>query len=631
LDKIYEERLSQKSSAVPVHSLMTDDQIKKGEYYRQQYDLRRSELAEYIEEWGALEDLYACNRTPDEQDPSYPNSFIPLITPVIEGQTASMIESDIAFNYTTSDPAHESAIKPLSSASKYNRRKNQFMRHGKDMARKYLLLGNSWFKVDWEENLHRRPSQPKGYGRVSCPELGSVFVDGRIKDAKDLQFAEYIIQEIGFVPIDWARRTYGDDYAESLRAGGRPTADDFDTSYDDMNSFVLLHVWTRNNEQQNLQLIEMDTSGLIFRESDPNKPYYEFVDNQYPFFMVRGNPQSGKFYGFGDGKILKPMQEVVNNLTDELELAARFSAQSTMFIDPNAGVDDESITSDPRKVVVATNPNQNIMKTQGGGINPVIQNMIEFLLREAERSTRFSSIMTGVQNSSSATATQINGQLSQGAIGIKDKKSDISAALEWADRYILQLCLEKWDAPFWVEIGDGKHDFIDMAGIKSMPSSVPTKDATIANAFLDAAETGEIPNIPEFELVDDAKGGTILSSLDFDVEVVMGAGIPRGKNDMYNIILGLMQIQTIGANGQPEPFLTTKRARKLMEDQLGLKLTEDEGEESALDQSQIMGGSPDQINPVSGSDQAQMPNIQSPENLFGTVPGTPNMDKRGYQ
>ncbi|NCB67003.1 MAG: hypothetical protein EOM48_12685, partial [Bacilli bacterium] len=378
---IFEDKLEQQKVNRPLQELMTDKQIQRGQYYADQYMIRRGEIEAFTAEWDELQRLYACERDPDPSDPSLPNSFLPIVTPVVEGQVASMMESTIEFTHVTDNPAHEQYMKQLDEASAWFRRRGNFNLQFKDFARLYDLLGGCWCALSWEKSHSKKLGVPSGYPKVSVPPMQSILVDGRIKDYKDLQDAEYIIHEIGYQSIGWARREYGDEMAEALTAGyNREDGEDPMQSYDDRNSFMLLHVWTRSNEYHNLQLIEMDVNGLVLRESDPSKPYYEKVDNQYPFYFARMIPKQGNFYGYGDGKLLKPMQYTVNRLMDEVELAARFSAQSKMAIDPKAQLDLEQINSDPSKPIMCDNPNQNIRELRPSGINPVVTNMIEFIL-----------------------------------------------------------------------------------------------------------------------------------------------------------------------------------------------------------------------------------------------------------
>jgi len=623
---VYEEVQEEQVSSGDWKGLVTDAQYERGQYYSDLYNTRSGEISRNKNLWDRLVELYACQRLPDERDPDYPNNFIPLLTPTVEGQVASIIEADIEFTHVTDNPAHRAFMPKYDAASQYFRRKNKFMLHFKDFTRTYDLLGNCWITPCWENSLTNSSNRPNGFPRLIVPPLLSVMVDGRIKDYKDLQYAEYIIHEIGFQTIGWARKQYGDEKANALTVGyNRYDGENPDISVDDSKSFMLLHVWTRNNPQNNLQLIEMDSAGFILRESDSSKPYYKNVDNEYPFYFCRMIPIVGQFYGYGDGQILKPMQECVNNLVDELELAARFSAQSKILVDPKAKMDGDQINSDPSQPAICVDPNGNVRVLQGGGINPVVVTMIEFLLREAQRATRFSDIMTGNQQGSSATATQINSQMLQGSVGINDKKSDIAQTMEWVDRYCLKLCLEKWDKPFWASLGHNYSQYIDPVELGRAPAVVPLTNAKM-NEHLERAKGNSNYRIPTIEEVYDETDELVMSDIDFDTKVIMSSDIPRGKNDQYNILLGLAQMQVLGANGQVQPLITPKRLKELLEQILGFKL-QTEGEE--VDEfAGTIAPTVSQINPVGAGGTVQTPTA-IPSNLMGTVPQTPGGDQRG--
>lgn len=603
--------------------MMTPEEVERGKYYADMYAIRKAEIGEFDMEWEANERNYACVRIPFSSDPSYPCSFIPLVTPTVEGQVAAMMESGIEYRHVTDVPSHQPLMIKLDAASEYVRRVQKAPMHFKDYGRCYDLQGNGWVNISWEKSFDKSKTKPSGFPRLSIPPLQSVLVDGRIKDYKDLQYAEYIIHEIGFVPISWARREYGDDKADALAAYGE---DNYSTkSYNDQDSFTLLHVWTRHPETGNLQLIEMDTNGFVLRCSDPRKPYYPNVNNEYPFFFGRMIPRLGQFYGFGDGVLLKYMQETVNRLTDELELAARYSAQSKIAVDPRAKMDLDQLDSDPSVPVICENPQQNLYQFEGRGLNPVVQNMIEFLLREAQRATRFSDVMTGQAQAASATATAVNSQLVQGSVGIKDKKSDIAAAMEWADRYSLKLCLAFWKKPFWAKLMSEYSQFIDPMLMGEAPAAMPTSSATLKKILEGDNSSAKVP---EWEYVMGDNGKPIMQDIDFDVKVILGNAIPKGRTDFYNILLGLMQIQMLDEKGMPKPFITMERARQLMEETLGIKLRDPQQEQS--DQLATLAMPMGAINPA--GQNVQMPTgamaNPSPDNLAQTMAQMPNRDPR---
>lgn len=632
--EIEQDKNEQNGSKQAWADLMTPEQCKRGDYYSTQYFIRSAEIAKYKEEWDAITKLYECEREPYEDDPDYPNSMIPIMLPTIEGQVASMMESKIDFRHITNTPSHRPYMMKYDAASEYYRKKTKFLQHFKDCTRGYEIYGNSWVYTDWQEGHSNRKSQPKGYPKVQSLGLDSVLVDGAIKDAKDIQEARYIIHVIGNVPIYDARKEYGDEYADALLAGYSPSSDDDDVSYDDSTTFTLLHVWTRQNEYGNLQLIEMDINGLILRESDPKEPYYKYVDNEYPFAMIRMMPHFGKFYGFGDGKVLKPIQETINKLTDELELAARFSSQSHLFVDPDSRMAEGQITSNPADIIYAKQPRENILPVPAQGINPVIQQMIAYLMQVAQQATRFHDIMTGNQEGVSATATQINTQVVQGSVGIRDKKTDIAEVMAWADMYALKLCLEFWDKPFWASIGDTGSEYVDVETMIELPAAMPSGASALDQA-LDMIKSGSEKIMPpKFDGIVDEDGNDVYVDADFETKVIIGEAMPRGRTDMYNILLGLSQIQILNKEtGAIEPLITPARMREAIEDILGMKLRTQDEELNEIKEEFIQQNL-QQMNPIGQGDTIQTPQAQmqmTPENLQQTVPQMPNGDSRRVQ
>jgi hypothetical protein len=632
--KIYAEKQEEQIGIKNWLDLMTPEEVKIGRYYTNLYLQRQMEIAENKQLWDRLIELYACQREPDADDPDYPNSFIALMTPCIEGQVASIIEGDIEFTHTTDNPAHTDYMVQYDAASEYARRKNKFTDHFKDYTRGYDLLGNACMTTAWEKSFSTVRGKPSGYPRLTnCPLL-SVMVDGRIKDVKDLQYAEYIIHEIGFQTIGWAKDTYGEDKGNSLWSGyNRYEGEHPDESIDDNYSFTLLHVWTRSNKEHNLQLIEMDANGFVLRISDSSKSYYKYTDNEYPFYFSRMIPVIGQFYGHGDGTLLKGLQEFQNNLADEVELACRFSAQAKIIVDPRAKMATDQLTSNPSDIAICISPNENIKILQSPGINPIVTQMMDANEARAQRITRFNDIMTGNQSGVSATATQINSQMMQGSVGINDKKSDIARAMEWVDRYSLKLCMEYWDKPFWANLGynysqDNKR-FVDPMEMLTAPSAVPITKSVLEKTSKKPSFLGGLfgRNKIKTDLARGADGNLIYTDVDFDTKVFIGKGIARGKTDMYNILKGLAGTILINPDGTQKMAITPTRWIELMEQTLGIKLSsEGEGEQglagTQFDQNALNGQ-----NPIGNNNTIQTQNAV-PGNLQATVPQLPSGDSR---
>jgi hypothetical protein len=516
------------------------------------------------------------------------------------------------------------------AASAYARRKNRFLEYFKDYTRQYDKLGNAIITVSWDKGYSKKKGKPAGYPRLTVCPLLSVVIDGRVKDAKEIQDAEYIIHEIGFQTIGWARDTFGDEKADALAVGyNRYEGEKPDVSVDDNYTFTLLHVWTRANKQKNLQLIQMDANGFILDESDPSKPYYDYVDNEYPFFFSRMIPITGQLYGYGDGALLKGIQEQQNNLADEVEIACRFNAQPKIIVDPRAHMSADEYNSNPADIGYCNNPDENIKIITGPGINPVVQQTMLDNETRAQRITRFNDIMTGNQQGVSATATQINSQLMQGSVGINDKKSDIARAMEWADRYSLKLCMQYWDKPFWSTMGHNYQTFVDMKDMIKAPSAVPVSNNVLGKVGKGMKDfMGRLVN-PRLksDLAKDAEDNLILTDIDWDTQVFIGKGIAKGKTDLFNILMGLAGVVLLNPDGTTKRMaITPKRWIELMEQTLGMKLSA-EDEEQIMDGMQFDQAAITGLNPIGQNDTIQKPQ-QTPDNLMSTVPKVAGNDNR---
>jgi hypothetical protein len=235
--------------------------------------------------------------------------------------------------------------------------------------------------------------------------------------------------------------------------------------------------------------------------------------------------------------------------------------------------------------------------------------------------------MSGTQMNVSATATQINTQQAQGYVGIKDKKTDISEVMAWADMYALKLCIEFWDKGFWARVSDGNNIFIDMPQLREAPVLIPATGEAIQEDMEVARKSG-VKNIEPLKYMEATgdDGKPLKTRADFMTKVIIGESMPKGRTDMYNILLGLAQMQVIGADGMPKPLISADRLKEMFEDVLGFKLeTEDErmNGQSTLMMNAVGLNS---INPIGNNET-----VQTPTNLQQTVPQMPQGDSRRVQ
>ena len=613
-EKIFEDKYYQEASKLYTE-INTPEQVARGEFYRKEYYMLYGEQQKRLDEWAELERLYQCER---DEILDAPNSFIPLITPIVNGQIAALVEKNVQVSVQgqgvsdqkfahTGQVLADLVIKECDMAHKI-----------KEAAKDYLLYGTACFAVSWNADAFRGGAgEYIGFPEIRVPTLSRVYIDGKIKNLADFQKAEWVIEEVGFKSIYWIRREFGDDVADTVLRVNHVYPFEGEVSYDDINATSILYVWTRNNKAGNLQRIVMDKRGFILDESDPKTPYYEFVNNQYPYSFFGLYKKAEKFHRFGDGLLLKPIQVTINNLFDELVQACKFAAQPRTFIDPQGQVDPDEFDSDPSHPIACRNPRENVYNMPAATINPVVERLIALLFDQAQKATRFSSLMAGNSPQETMTATQAGIQVQQGNNTINDKKMDIAKAGEFVAKYAIGLIMEFWTAAQALRVTEDEERFewVDTRHMTSIPVMVPA-DSKFIDMWKEAHPYSEISEAPTWmQLTVDGEPAT--KSIELDLKMTMGEGLPTNKVALYNLLLSLAQITLLDeTTGQPKPLIGYQQFKNMAEDLLGLQLDDESLQAQAMPMMQNQNGG---VQPMNGS-QA-MNGKPQPLSMNGQVPG----------
>ena len=593
-------------------AIMTDEEVARVDFYLDEYWTLTGEVEKYRDEAMEIQDLYEGTR--EAKDETDPNAYVNVILPNVEGQIASMTEQNIAANFRGKGVSDNNFSHDANTIMATVFKENHIKQKVKKAGRRYSLFGNSVFAVSWD------PDALDGFGmpEIRTPQPYNVLVDGKIKDMEDNQKGDFIIEIVGHKSIMYARRKYSDEIANAIQLGNSDADFNAEESDDDSKAYTELHVWSRNNPQGNLQLLKMSLCGIKLEESDPSEPYYTDVDNKYPFFFTGLYPREGEFYRFGDGKLLKPVQELINKLFDEIILAVRFAGQARTFIDPNAACDPDQFDGDPSHPIYCEHPNQNTKTERGAGINDVVFRLVDMLFQKVQEMTRFSSLMTGNKPEQQMTATQAGIQQQQGVSGINDKRMDISTALSGVATYCLGLCMENWTEgqAFRITEDEDTFEWVDARHLKQVPVMIPA-DSNYRDAFKESNPEAEQPDWMQL-MGPDGKGLTKKVSLDCDVSI--GEGLPTSKIALFNIILQLAQLQLPDEmTGQPKPLLSFQQVKKHIEDYVGLKIEDPQDQPQMQAMMQAMGGQ------MPGGPQGPMPINQNANipgaNMAGQMTG----------
>lgn len=569
-NKIFEDGYDQKKDVKDIRrEIMTEEQIRRVDVYIEKYDELKGEVQQEEQEWIEIQDAMKCERW-DNSDRT--QSFVNVLVPNIEGQLATLTQRKVKSSIRGKGLSDESFARTLEPVADAICRENKIRRKLKTIGRRYIAYGNTFATVGWNKDL-----LTQGMPEINTPLMTNVLIDGKIKNYDDLNRSDFVIEEVGSMSIMWARRKYGDKIADALELGHKLDMGAKSTN-DDAQSFTYLKVWTKNNEYNNLQLVEISSSGILMKESDPSKPYYTHVNNKYPVFAIDLYPVEGEIYGFGDGKLLLPIQNLINRLYDEIILAIKFSSQGRTYADINSRLNpNEFAENDPSMPLFVKNPGQYIKTTQGVGINQVVFNLLEQIFQKVQEVTRFSSLMIGQSPEQSMTATQSSIQMQQGNTGMTDKQTDLSRMLSDVMEYALGLCVQFWNAEQAFRIANADDDtkreyaWVNPKKLRNVPVKIPATQEYIRS------QKNKNPKgkTPKHMILTDDKGNEVTKNIELDVEVSIGEGMPRNKMSLYNMVLQLSQLQILDeTTGQPRSLFTYDQVKDLMEDIIGIKIKE---------------------------------------------------------
>lgn len=540
---------------------MTEDEIRMVDGFITKIEQNRGYMQDYYDRWEKEQEAYAGDQ---EIQANRPNSRVNVINANIEGQVAAIVEHNIGIKCRGEGPSDKSFARWGEIGLDWTLRKNHIKQILDRYVRRWELFGAALFKIYWDDDAFN------GFGlaRLGCPPLNSTFIDMKITDPLYLQDAEYIAEVMPRSRI-WAKERFG-DRADNIRYGSQDRSPIFtkDKTTDDDDLFWYIQLWTKTDGK--LRLIEFSDDGVLLDDSfkewdgkrfvdkkDP-KPFYRY--NKYPYFLTILYYEEGKLWGFGDGKLLRPLQDMINDLYDQIRRAAR---PNRIFFDPESEVELEDIDEDDGPVP-CKEPNAHIRVVEVGKVNPALWQLLANIHMEVQRVTRFSELMMG-QKTTARTATEAGIQQQQGNMATNHKSKMLEETLVDVCTYALDLMMEKYNEGRAFRIDENAEDYewIDFRQMNNAPILIPASSAFVEE-FKAKNPNAEAPRWMQLK---DEQGNAMTKSVDLDVEISIGAGLPKNKAFLWQMLEALSRIVVEGKN-----VIRWQEFRDFVEEFLGLQL-----------------------------------------------------------
>lgn len=580
-------------------------------------------MQKYYEQWEKEEEAYQSEQ-PLMAD--LPNSRMNIINAAVEGIISQVVNPNLAVMTKGMGPDDDEFANwgkiGLDWALNQNRLQDKLTLH----ERRRNKHGEAWFKIVWDFEF----GGGQGLPVIKVPPLNKVFVDTKVANWIDIEDAEYIAETINKSKY-YAEQTYGEEKANIIDYGVNQYRDNGvfqEDSIQDEREWTLIQWWSK--EEGMLRLREFSGCGVLLydswkegdrKEQDQDsainpKNFYKYAKGYGYFFTVKYTKE-GTCHGFGDAKLLLPLQNMINELYDKIRIQMR---PNIVLIDSNSEVDissfdDNSFNPYPfdGSKVRGSVP---IYSVAWGQISAETWKLLDNLHTEAQRIIRFSDLMTG-QQSSSQTATEAAIAQSQGNSHSEREKMLLESTLSRVATFMLSLMMEHFvgGRAFRISGEEAKFEWINFSKMSNVPALQPASQE-YKNEFRQQNPTLATP---EWEHVTNERGKPVTKVVELDIETSIGSGLPKNKAFVWQMIEKLAAMTGIdmsSGQAQQKPLLDYKELREFIKTYLGIPIQDEDEMEKFMQKLQQ-----NQTNLLSGLGQtSQEPPQQMPQSQMA-MPG----------
>lgn len=549
-------------------AVMSPEQMEEANEWLIRLTQNQGYMQEIYGRWAKEDEAYKGDQP---KQANRPNTRVNIINANIEGQVAMVVDQNLSAMVRGEAPGDEKFAEWARVGIEWALKKNSIKRIVATHERRRIKHGVGFFKVSWDADAFKK----FGLAKLSVPPINKILVDGKIKDPLRFQEAEYVA-EILRMSEDQIEDTYGEDYAEAVDYGRYYIEDQVafveEQTEDDDDGVTVLQIWSRHKGMLRVQ--EITACGVILYDSHKDKSrsehgggthesYYDFVNDMYPYFMTVLYPEEGTIWGFGDCKLMTPLQNMINDLYDKIRLTAK---PNMVLFDPDSEVDLSDFDTNSLAPVPCYKPNESVNSVSWGQVNESWWRLLGAIHEEVQRVTRFSALMTGGRgNAESATEAAIQQQ--QGNAATDHKKLMLQETLAEVCGYMLALMMQFYTEAKAFRLTDEKdkasYTWVDFREFTKVPVQIPATEGYIRQ-FMERNPGAETP---KWQLLEGKGGKPETKDVDLDIQIDIGAGLPKNKAFLYQMTQQWAQTQVGG-----QPVMSIDEVRYIIKEFLGLPL-----------------------------------------------------------
>ena len=552
------------------NQIMTEEQRKLGE------DIMRNFRESYKakEQAGVFEDMklaeaYWSGEFANKTSENLANTNI--INANIETQVVDMLDQNIDIEprpYDPSDAPYVPRVRKISDKIlEVNKMSIKIEKH----MRRVKKFGNGWLRALYN------PTLLEGIG---CPEITSVspaniFPDASVTSPDDINKGRYFI-EVFTASTYWAEQTFGMEKACAIYPGFKPYNQDLsmlNSEVVDTSAENYLHMlyWTKYKDKKTgkmkLRLIQCSGCGVILKDSldfSIEKDIDAFpstTEVRYPYWLMNDMEVENSIWGKSNASLLYPIQDLIDELDNQIVANARLNGNPKRLVTTSSGIDPDTIDNREGQVIVSAT-SDGIRTIEAPNMPAYITNRrTEALNSERIIVSRVSDQQSGLKQSGVDTATEALALQQNAMKSIDAAKTKLQIILADILMYCIELAIEFWDKEMYFEAeNEGEFDYFTPSMLKDIPEMIPATPE-FRKAFKQVNPNAQEPQYMERT---NEKGESYKRKIHVLLSVSVGAGLPKNKALMYNII------KETYANGA----MSQEEYRQKLEEYVGLPYDE---------------------------------------------------------
>ena len=489
------------------------------------------------DEWSEYEDYYK-NSQNEPEGPDDPASQTNIILPNVESQIADLSMEPLEIlvdGWTKADRAHAPKAQ---KALEWIWDKNKMLPKRYKWESQRLKFGTGIWKVYFD-------GQGKGIQGMPIIEPvdpANFFPDPKVKSHENLHMADYMIHAVSR-PRRYIKRVYGPD-AQDITPNMTPSKnpDIYEgqaTAFDSIagDQALVLERWTLEDDGTLRKVVVADDQVLYDSDEDEQRQeegYYKI--NKYPFVMAPCYPLEGRVWGMGDIELLKPVQDLINDLDDQIRRNARLLGNIQKVIAVSSGINPNQWTNEAGLNIPARDID-GFRIIQPPEVPAYIQNRRDTARdRETQMISGRTDVVEGRRPGSLRAASAIMALQEAGMKRVVLKKLMSQQALSEVFTLVIDYITEYWTSE--QEIGTDVTRFAPEYTSEGEESDETDDIDSDEVLWFRGSDLNEIEIMDkEDEVIPTDEGGVMTKRADFDITVNIGAGFANNKAFLYQAVI----------------------------------------------------------------------------------------------